>query len=321
MQGPLVGLVLVALVVIVAYASTRGPGSGGEGGGGGGVTTATDGASWYPYCGEGSHLEVVSASYDVPPGAEVLCPTFDALPAMRAWAGRHPSGGVFTVAPTSFPGAPACPAPRQLDARWRCAPGAGGSAAGPDSFTPQRVNTCSDAQDMLPPDPDPAVHLWTGQNNRNFTVADVPWDPTSRIQLTGGALTPGSRRAFLPINPITRIGVTNRVPTWGNPYTPYGDPSGPCSRAVSLWDVQPGAPGFLEPALPDSTDGTPYQRRSYYQPAVWEWPAASPYGGPYRALGPGCPGGDAAGIGGDVAESKRTYIQPSPLYWLEGPMV
>lgn len=190
-----------------------------------------------------------------------------------------------------------------------------------ERFAPQRVNACSDAQDMLPPDREPAFHLWAGQGNRNFTVADVPWDPASQIQLTGGALAPGSRRAFLPINPVTRIGVTDRVPTWANPYVLEGDPSGPCSRAVSLWEVQPGAPGFLEPAAPDSTDGTPYERRSYYQPAVWEWPAASPYGGPYRELGPGCPGGSAVGIGGDAVESKRTYIRPSPLYWLRGPMV
>lgn len=154
------------------------------------------------------------------------------------------------------------------------------------TFRPHRVSTCSDAQDVLPQamiDPDYRLHQWTGQQNSNWTVADQPWDPQSRIQLTAAALTAGARPAFRPINPITRIGVTDRVLNWANPQG-VGDPSSdPCSPAVSLFDVQPFQPGFMVPRQNDSTDGTPYENRYYYQPEYWSR-ASGPYGGPYTPV-------------------------------------
>ncbi len=321
-MNPILGVVLVLVVVAIAVYLLAGKDTnGGANGGGDGIqgTTAVerDGTHFQISCMGDSHLELLSASYATAPDAPVTCEPYDALGVLKAWAAQNPRGGALAVTPSAFPKASACAAPRQLTLRYECADGSPSKAA----FAPQRVNTCSNAQDMLPVDPAPAFHLWTGQDNKNFTADVVPWDPDSRIQLTAAALTPGSRREFLPINPITRVGVTSRVPTWDNPFTPYGDPSGPCSRAVSLWDVQPFAPGFMEPAANDSTDGTPYERRTYYQPSVWDWPVSSPYGGPYRALPPGCPAGNEAGIGGPDVESKRTYIQPSPLYWLDEPAV
>lgn len=132
----------------------------------------------------------------------------------------------------------------------------------------------------LAPDHDPALHIWSGQLNHNFTAPYTPWDPDSRQQLETAALTAGGRKMHLPVNPDTRIGVTDRVKVWDNPYTAADDPSSPCSKAVSIYDVQPFQQGFLVPRTNGSTDGTPAQGRYYYQPAYWSR-ESGPYGGPY----------------------------------------
>lgn len=311
--GVLLVLVFVALAVYLFAPKDPNGGANGGANGGGDVEATTaivkDGGNINLACLGDSHFVLLSASYGPAPDDPSSCLPYDAMAALKGWTASHPHGGSLSVAPDLFPKAPPCPGPRQLTMKHTCADGAKAT------FVPLRENTCSNAQDMLPVDTAPAFHLWTGQDNKNWTADVVPWDPDSQIQLTAAALTPGSRREFLPINPITRVGVTDRVPTWDNPFTPYGDPSGPCSRAASLWGVQPFAPGFMEPAANDSTDGTPYDRRTYYQPSFWDWPVSSIYGGPYEALGPGCPAGDEIGIGGPTEESKRTYIRPDPIYF------
>lgn len=159
-------------------------------------------------------------------------------------------------------------------------------AAPKEHYLPRRVNVCSSAQDVLPAamaDPEAALHARSGQNNANFTVPITPWDPNSRQQLETAALTAGARRAHLPINPLTHIGITDRVPIWQNPYTDAEDISGPCSSAVSIYQVQPHQPGYLVRASNDSTDGTMAQQRYYYQPPYWSR-ESGPYGGPYTPL-------------------------------------
>jgi hypothetical protein len=189
------------------------------------------------------------------------------------------------------------------------------SRGGRDRFWAARVNSCSDAQAALPEDPAPAFHRWTGPGNRNWTAEVTPWDPDSRIQLTAAALTPGSRQEFLPINPITRIGATSRLRTWANPFTPSGDPSGPCNlQYPSLWEPQPFQPDYYVPA---QNDGSPDAPRAFYQALPWDAPpnfrdGHSVYGGPYRPLAPGCPAPlNESGIGDPMLRSRREYLRPA----------
>jgi len=159
---------------------------------------------------------------------------------------------------------------------------------------PRRVNTCTPRQDVLPaamPDPHYALHQWSGQDNHNWTVPIVPWDPDSKIQLTAGALTAGARPKNRPVNPLTRIGITDRVLNWDNPYADVGGrtdiSASPCSSAVSIYQVQPFQPGYLVPKKNNSTDGTMAEGRYYYQPEYWSR-ASGPYGGPYKPVA-SCP--------------------------------
>jgi hypothetical protein len=112
------------------------------------------------------------------------------------------------------------------------------------------------------------------------------------MQLTAAALTAGARQMYQPINPLTRVGVTDRVLNWDNPYGLGDKFSNPCSDAVSVFDVQPWQPGFMVPKENDSTDGTPAENRYYYQPAYWSR-ASGPYGGPYTPVA-ACPYGEAS---------------------------
>ena len=148
-----------------------------------------------------------------------------------------------------------------------------------DTFRPQRV-ACPNAE---APDPDPNLHRWAGQRNQNWTTVVTPWDPDSRIQLESAALTPSTRAMHLPINPVTRIGVTSRVRNWDNPYARNDLFTSPCSDANSLFDLQPFQPGFLAPKQNESTDNTPAQGRYYFQPEYWSR-ASGPYGGPYTSV-------------------------------------
>lgn len=172
-----------------------------------------------------------------------------------------------------------------------------------ETVIPRRVNTCSSAQNVLPEVTAPpgypeqtSFYEWTGQNNHNWTVADQPWDPDTKMQLTAAALTAGARQRYLPINPLTRIGITDRVLNWDNPYGANDMFSNPCSDAVSIFDVQPSQPGFMEPMQNDSTDGTPAEDRYYYQPSYWNR-ASGPYGGPYTPVAV-CPYGAASAVCG-----------------------
>jgi hypothetical protein len=124
--------------------------------------------------------------------------------------------------------------------------------------------------------------------------AATGYSTLAKTQLATGALTASATEATLPVNPITRIGVTARVRNWDNPGLQHlhsdisGPPppniySDPCSSAVSIYDVQPGQPGFLVKAENDSTDGTMYRGRYFYQPTYWDMGSAGPYGGPYAA--------------------------------------
>lgn len=148
-----------------------------------------------------------------------------------------------------------------------------------EHVVPRRTNTCAGTPTSYD---DPWPRRWTGQRNQNWTVTDQPFDPESKIQLTAGALAPSARPAHLPINPVTRIGITSRVRNWENPFT-GSIFSNPCASGASVYDVPIHAPGDLVPAVNDSTDGTMYQGRVYYQPAYWSR-ASGPLGGPYTPL-------------------------------------
>lgn len=188
-----------------------------------------------------------------------------------------------------------------------------------ENIIPRRVNTCSSAQDVLPAamaDPDYSLHQWSGQDNRNWTVEVTPWDPDSRIQLTSAALTAGARQMHRPINPLTRIGITDRVPNWGNPFSSIEDPSSsPCSAATSIYEVQPFQPGFMKKAANDSTDGTHDQQRYYYQPAYWSR-ASGPYGGPYRPVA--CCGAESDDVASDNAVTDNNATTPKESMQNEG---
>lgn len=187
-----------------------------------------------------------------------------------------------------------------------------------EKIIPRRVDTCSSEQDVLPAvmaDPDYSLHQWSGQGNRNWTVEVTPWDPDSRIQLESAALTPGARQMHRPVNPLTRIGITDQVLNWENPYSGLDDPSSsPCSTATSIYEVQPFQPGYMKKASNDSTDGTDAQQRYYYQPAYWSR-ASGPYGGPYRPVA--CCGDETASSvtdSSDESESSKETMQ-GEFWW------
>ena len=132
-----------------------------------------------------------------------------------------------------------------------------------------------------------------------------------------------------PVNPLTRIGVTNRVLNWDNPYAGDDISSSPCSSAVSVYEVQPFQPGFLIPRENDSTDGTMAQQRTYYQPAYWSR-ASGPYGGPYQPVA-SCPEDlgidsdfavngayETAVVGGEM-ESMKTHPGSDEFWWQASP--
>ena len=159
-----------------------------------------------------------------------------------------------------------------------------------EHIIPRRVSTCGPAQNSLPAsmaDPAPGLHAWTGQVNKNFTAPLTPWDPDSRQQLETVALTASARQMYRPINPLTRVGVTSRVLNWDNPYSGADISSSPCSSAKSIYEVQSFELGALIPKENDSTDGTMYEKRTYYQPEYWSR-ASGPYGGPYLPVA-SCP--------------------------------
>lgn len=250
--------------------------------------------------------DITKATYEaVKTGSQ--CQSVDVTAAMQAWVKANPGKRQFVVTPSAFPGVaiPQCGGTRQLAISYHCiAPAAadyGYLAPGRrETLMPRRVDTCTTAQDVLPAamaDPDPSLHAWSGQGNTNFTAAITPWDPDSRQQLETAALTAGARKMHRPINPLTRIGVTDRVLNWDNPYAGDDISSSPCSSAVSVYQVQPFQPGFLIPTANDSTDGTMAQLRTYYQPAYWSR-ASGPYGGPYEPVA-SCP--EDLGIGSDFA--------------------
>ena len=224
----------------------------------------------------GGGVDVVAATYG-PVTPDGSCDPVDVTDVMRQWAQTNP-GKPFQVGPASFPGIPPCilqSTDRELVVSYSCAPGK-------ETVVPRRVSVCSPARR----DADPVLHAWTGQDNRNFTAPVVPWDPDSRIQLTAASLTAGARPKHRPVNPLTRIGITDRVPAWQtrNDSDIFASP---CSSAVSIYGVQPSQPDFLVPKANESTDGTMAQRRYYYQPAYWSR-ASGPYGGPYRPVA-SCP--------------------------------
>lgn len=143
---------------------------------------------------------------------------------------------------------------------------------------PRRVDTCTAAQDVL-------LCERTDMMSRIDSI--TPWSPDSQIRPMVAALTAGARE----INPLTRIGVTDRVLRFAESDNPCaGDDdisASPCSSAPSVYEVQPFQPGFLVKAQNDSTDGTMAQRRYHYQPAYWSR-TSGPYGGPYHPVA-SCP--------------------------------
>lgn len=252
----------VAAAVLLAYLAGAGSSADGL------VATAGDGSELQLACVPPSVANVSRAEYGA---AGDLTDVTEEVSALLA---DSPSQAIAVSADTL--GAPPSPAVRSLRVEYTCGPSA---MQRREHIVPRRTNTCAKTP---PTSDDPWPRRWTGQRNQNWTVVDQPFDPDSKIQLTAGALTPAAREAHLPINPVTRIGVTARVRNWENPYTDsiFSDP---CASGDSVYDVLPRAPGDLIPAANDSTDGTMYQGRTYYQPAYWTR-ASGPLGGPYVPL-------------------------------------
>jgi hypothetical protein len=272
-SGILIALVAVLLVIVVYYVAASANRTKHS------KKIVADGDSLTIECPQGLITRILVATY----GGKG-CSSVDVTDFMQSWVTANP-GKPFRVDPTAFGDTemPECSAPRELSVEYIC-------KSPKENIIPRRVDTCSSAQDVLPAamaDPDYLLHQWTGQDNRNWTVEVTPWDPDSKIQLTAAALTAGARPMHRPINPLTRIGITDRVLNWDNPYANTRGvediSASPCSSAVSVYDVQPFQPGFLIPKANDSTDGTMAQRRYYYQPAYWSR-ASGPYGGPYRPV-------------------------------------
>ena len=279
-----VAAVVVVLLVLVAAFSGR------AGGSRSGADRVQDGSLLALTCQDAGVPEIRRATYG--PVAGSACAPYDVTAWLARWVAQNPGKG-FEVSPEMFPGAPVCSSLRELVVEYAC-----GAAGAKEAVVPRRVAACSDAQDVLPAamaDPDYALHRWSGEQNANWTAEVTPWDPDSRIQLTAAALTAGARRRNRPVNPLTRVGATDRVPNWDNPYAGDDISSSPCSSAVSVFQVQPFQPGFLAPRANDSTDGTMAEGRYYYQPAYWSR-ASGPYGGPYRPVA-ACPESPAAELG------------------------
>jgi hypothetical protein len=286
-----VAMVVILLVLAVAYAVL--PLSGAKRAGAG-VDRVQDGNLLAFSCRGAVVPQIRRATYAPVAGASA-CKPYDVTAWLAAWAQRNPGKG-FEVGPDVFPGAPACGGLRELVVTYACVQRPGCLAPAKETVIPRRVDTCTGVQDkhqrclVLPAamaDPDYALHQWSGTDNANWTAEVTPWDPDSRIQLTTAALTAGARQRHRPINPLTRIGVTDRVPNWDHPYGAGDISSSPCSSAVSVYQVQAFQPGFLVPRANDSTDGTMAERRYYYQPAYWSR-ASGPYGGPYKPVA-ACP--------------------------------
>jgi len=191
-----------------------------------------------------------------------------------------------------------------------------------DGFRPQRVPLCSARQDVFVKDTDRPLHYWTGENNRNWTAAAVPYDPDSKTQLFVSALTASASERVLPVDPLTRIGSNSQVLRWGNPFTPLNGKGCPCSDQVSVYDLQPFETGFMIPKKSDSTDGTSFEGRYYYQPEYWSF-AAGPRGGPYTPVaacskhtrenpGPDC---DECVVRVDAQGAKDNFGGPRMFWW------
>jgi hypothetical protein len=331
-QGFFVAMIAILAMLVVAYFILN---KGGGGGDSSGSNKIQDGNTLTFSCRGSVVPEITEATYEaVKTGSS--CQSVDVKAFMQAWVKANP-GKQFVVTPGAFPGVsiPPCSETRQLAISYNCVAddssmlyftaSPGGRREG---LMPRRVDTCTTAQDVLPAamaDPDPFLHAWSGQDNKNFTAAVTPWDPDSRQQLETAALTAGARQMHRPVNPLTRIGVTDRVLNWDNPYAGDDISSSPCSSAVSVYEVQPFQPGFLIPKENDSTDGTMAQQRTYYQPAYWSR-ASGPYGGPYQPVA-SCPEDlgidsdfavngayETAVVGGEM-ESMKTHPGSDEFWW------
>ncbi|HVE13481.1 MAG TPA: hypothetical protein VNI01_08820 [Elusimicrobiota bacterium] len=74
------------------------------------------------------------------------------------------------------------------------------------------------------------------------TVSCPPFSPPSRVSLARGAGTPEVAELRRELSPYVGLGRTSRVRAWGDRYL------GPeLCRRRSMFELQPGEPGFLEP--------------------------------------------------------------------------
>lgn len=314
-----VAMIAILAMLAIAYHYIRN--NGGSGGDSDGRSTIQDGNTLTFSCKGEVGPNVTKASYG-PLKPSSQCESVDVADTMRAWVKANP-GKTFQVGPNMFPTAPQCPfsaTPRALTISYTC-------VAPKETIVPRRADTCTAAQSALPAamaDPDPFLHAWAGQDNKNFTAAVTPWDPDSRQQLETAALTAGARQIHRPINPLTRIGVADGVLGFAG----GGISSSPCSSAVPVYQVQPFQPGWLIPKANDSTDGTMAQQRAYYQPAYWSR-ASGPYGGPYQPVA-SCPEAlgidsgcvldptngayDSAVVGGEM-ESMQSHPGGDEFWW------
>lgn len=148
------------------------------------------------------------------------------------------------------------------------------------NFVPSRVDPCSSKQDVMKIDKEPDLHQWPDMP----TSYSPPYSVDSKLQLVTSALSPSTSERHMPVNPITNIGKGTSVMRWDNPYYPPDTPYySPCSDVLSPYEKQPWQTGFMIKKDFESTDGTKYRNRYYYQPMYSSY-ASGPYGGPYTPL-------------------------------------
>jgi len=223
----------------------------------GSATARDDGGELKIDCG-GLALHIDKASYTE---ADGMCTDYDATADVAALVGPAGEKLEVTLYPDTLPEASECKATRDLDVGYTC-----GTL---EKIVPRRELCRGDACD-----PDPELRVWAGEGNRNWTAAPDPWNDVTRVDLTAGAPSPASRGRYWPIDPNTRIGVTDRVNVWSNPQG--GVYASPCSSARPVYSTQPFERGFLEEKENDSTDGTMAQRRTFYMQPYWSAPARRP---------------------------------------------
>jgi hypothetical protein len=100
-------------------------------------------------------------------------------------------------------------------------------------FAPRAVDVCGG----------PALEYGvTDARAAGGTVDNPPFSRPSRVSLARGAGSPEVATTRGGLNPYTGLGKTSRVRAWGDPYL------GPeACRRRSMFELQPGEPGSLEP--------------------------------------------------------------------------